>query len=434
MHLYKPFTFLSLLFVSLCAYGANEKTNVLLIIADDLGVDAISPYGIGDDLPNTPHIDALSASGVTFTNLWSTPVCNATRASLITGRYGVNNEVNTLPDHLKPIYKTIFTEISERDTSYATSLIGKWHLAKANNVNHPTSLGVGEYMGILGNGVDDYYQWLKVEDGEQDTCYEYVTSYLTDYAIDWIKEQTDNPWFMWLAYVAPHSPYHDVPEYMASSTATGKVKNQFKRMIESLDYEVGRLLDSIPEDVLSNTLVMFIGDNGTPGNVIQGFSKEQAKETLYQGGINVPFIVSGKGVTRQGEFEDALINVSDFYVTIAQLIDEEAFPENTVYDSYSFKHLLDGSEGSERTYNYMELGANDNIPEDIYTVRNDRYKLLDLGTSAYEMYDLENDFYETENLLSGDVSEELLSVKSALLSEMDAIRGFSREEESSGIL
>lgn len=402
---------------------AAEKTNVLLIIADDMGVDAINGYGVGTDLPLTPHIDSLRASGVTFTNTWATPVCAATRASLITGKYGVNNEVNTLPGNLKPKHKTIFTEISELDSEYSTSLIGKWHLAKAKNPNHPISHGVGEYMGVLGNGVDDYYNWLKVEDGVEDTCKEYVTSYLTDYAIDWIKEQS-SPWFMWLAHVSPHSPYHDVPDHMATSAGSGPA-GQYKRMIESLDYEVGRMFDSIPADVWANTVVLFLGDNGTPGNVLQGFPDKRGKQTLYQGGINVPFVVSGAGVTRQGEVEDALVNVSDFYVTIAQMIKGDAFPDNTAFDGVSFKHLLDGTAGEERSVNYMELGANATIPDDIYTVATAQYKLIDLGNNNLEMYDLVEDAMEEDDLMTRSLTVEQELAKSELVVMMDFIRGFS---------
>ncbi len=424
----------TLFFLGLFTAQAADKPNVLFIIADDMGVDAINGYGIGTDLPNTPHLDALRQRGVTFTNVWSAPVCAATRASLVTGKYGVNNGVNTLPGFLKLTQKSIFTEISERDSSYETCVVGKWHLGRKNNVNHPTAHGVGEFMGVLGNGVDDYYSWLKVENAVQDTCKDYATSYFTNYAIDWINEQADKPWLMWLAHLAPHTPYHDVPDAMATTASTGTVKNQFKRMIESLDYELGRLMDSIPEDVLANTVIMFLGDNGTPGNVIQGFAKTQAKETLYQGGINVPLIVSGKGVTREGETEDALINVSDFYVTITQLIDDSAFPENTANDGISFKHLLDGTDGPERELNYMELGANSTIPEDIYTTCNTQYKVIDRGTSGYEMYDLLNDPFETENLLEAELSADEAEIKSRLIAEMDAIRGFSRAETSDSVI
>lgn len=419
-------TILFLLLCTLFGVHAQESGNVLFIIADDMGVDAISGYGIGTDLPVTPHLDELRASGVTFTNVWATPVCAATRASLVTGEYGVNNGVNALPGYLKTTETTVFTEIAERQPDYATCVVGKWHLGRLANLEHPIKLGVGEFMGVLDNGVEDYYKWLKVEDGVQDTCFDYVTSYFTDYAIEWINEQED-PWLMWLAHVAPHIPYHTVPEEMHTSAGGTSPAVRYKTMIESLDYEIGRLLDSIPSDVLAKTTIMFLGDNGTPGNVIQGFSSDDAKGSLKQGGINVPFIASGYGVSREGEMEDALINVSDFYATITQLVDDEAYPDGVANDGMSFKHLLTQSGGSTRAFNYMELGVGDGMSEDIYTVCDAQYKLIDLASEGFVMYDLEHDIFETENLLLGNVDEEILQAKDDLLLVMDSIRGFSRE-------
>lgn len=423
LKIYFPLLFFVFYFTSTLAI---DKPNVLLIIADDMGVDAINGYNIGTDFPNTPNLDKLRESGLNFTNAWATPVCAATRASLITGKYGINNGVNTVPGVLKPTHKTVFTEIKELDPSYSTCLVGKWHLGRPVDVAHPITHGVGEYMGVLGNGVDDYNKWLKVENGMEDTCYKYVTTELTDYAIDWIAQQ-EQPWFMWLAHIAPHSPYHTVPDSLCTSTSNGSPKGDFKTMIESLDYEVGRLLASIPEEELNNTTVIFMGDNGTPGNVLQGFSNRRGKQSVYQGGINVPLFVAGKGVTRINETEEAMINVSDFYATIAQLVHSTACPSGIVNDGISFKHLLSGEAGAVRTSNYMELGANISIANDMYTMRNAQYKVLDLGNGLLEMYDLFADPLEESELISAGLTDTQLAAKSSLITEMDAIRGYSNE-------
>lgn len=245
---------------------AADKPNVLFIIADDTGVDAINGYGIGTNLPNTPNLDKLRESSLNFMNIWATPVCAATCASLLTGKYGVNNGVNTVLGVLNTTQKTIFTEINELDPDYTTCLGGKWHFGRPIDVVSLITHGVGEFMGLLGNGVDDYNKWLRIEDGVEDTCYEYVTTEFTDYAIDRIAQQ-EQPWFMWLAHVVPHSPYHTVPDSLCSSSSNGSPKGSFKTMIESLDDEVGRLLASLSEEKLNNTTIIFIGDNGTASNV-----------------------------------------------------------------------------------------------------------------------------------------------------------------------
>lgn len=408
---------------------AGDPPNILFIVGDDMGVDALKGFDIGEHLPATPNLDALRARGVTFTNVWSSPVCSATRASLLTGKYGVNNGVNSVPGILSTDHKSIFKEIKEQSNGlYRSIVVGKWHLSQ-NDPNHPIKHGADEYMGVSGAGVADYYHWEKIENGAKDLCTEYVTSYFTNHAISWIKEQT-RPWFMWLAHVAPHAPFHVPPAELYTLNGLNRNARKYMAMIESLDHELGRLLDSIPDEVLENTIVLFLGDNGTPGRFIEGFPEGRGKNTIYQGGINVPLIISGKGVSRVSEKEDALINVSDFYATISQIVNPEAFPSGNVHDSYSFKQLLKASAGNVREFNYMEMGANNNVPYDLYTTRDEQYKLLDLANGHYEFYDLALDRFELNDLLNGPLTIEQENAKKALLDKMDEIRGFSTEPVS----
>jgi arylsulfatase A-like enzyme len=419
---------LVLFFVSIVS-RADENTNILLIIADDLGVDALNGYDIGTVLPNTPNIDKLRETGLTFTNVWACPSCAPTRASMLTGKYGVNSGVNTVPGILSTNQKSIFKELTElSDSAYQSCVVGKWHNASIANIEQPYSHGAADFMGVNGAGVADYSEWTKVENHQSSTCTEYATSYFTDYAADWINQQT-KPWLMWLAHVAPHTPYHVPPADMYTSESVKTNQQKFIVMIEAMDYEIGRLLDSIPQSVLDNTIIIFIGDNGTPGNIIQGFPKPLGKNTVYQGGVNVPMIISGKGVTRINEEEDAMINVSDFYVTMAQIAQADAYPSNQVNDSYSFKHLLSGTEGTERSYNYMELGANESVSTDVYTIRDVQYKIIYDVDGKREMYDLSADPYEATNLLLGDLNDEQLAVKLDLEQQMKSINGISFEDE-----
>ncbi len=431
--MYKQSIFiLTLLFLSFSmAMRAEDQPNILLIIADDMGVDALNGYNIGSVLPNTPNIDKLRETGVTFTNVWACPSCAPTRASMLLGEYGATSGINTVPGIVKPSEKSIFKEVAElTDSAYQVCVVGKWHNGVASNIDHPYSHGADDFMGVIGAGVDDYYNWTKVEDHDTTTCTEYASSYFTDYAAEWINNQTE-PWFMWLAEVAPHTPYHVPPAELYTSEDVDSKQQKYITMIEAMDYEIGRLLDSIPEDVLDNTVILFIGDNGTPGSVIQGFSSDKGKNTVYQGGVHVPLIVSGKGVTRVNEEEDAMINVSDFYATIAQIVDAEAYPSNQVNDSYSFKHFFSDTDGTERDYNYMELGANQTVTCDEYTIRNTQYKIIYDADGNKEMFDLIADPFEESNLLDDELSDELLAIQQVLEEEMYAINGISFDDETS---
>ena len=411
------------------AIKAEEKPNILLIIADDLGIDALSAYDVGTVLPNTPNINKLRETGVTFDNVWACPACAPTRASMLTGLYGAHSGINTVPGIIAADQKTIFDEVNElTNDAYEISVVGKWHNARMNNIDHPYDLGADDFMGVNGAGVEDYYSWDKVENHASSTCTEYATSYLTDYAASWINQQT-KPWLMWFAHLAPHTPFHVPPTDLYTSENVNTNQQMFIAMIEAMDYEIGRLLDSIPQDVLDNTIIMFVGDNGTAGNILQGFPKPKGKNTVYQGGVDVPLIVSGKGVTRINERDSAMINVSDFYATIAQLVQDDAYPSKQVNDSYSFKPLLSSSDEERRTYNYMELGASDIVESDVYTMRDQQYKIIYDATGKQEMFDLEADPYESNDLLQGDLSEELEAVKLNLEQKMFDINGILFETE-----
>jgi arylsulfatase A-like enzyme len=412
-----------LLFSIIGSQSHANNPNILFIIGDDMGVDAINGFNIGIRHPKTPNLDELRASGITFTNVWAAPACAPTRASLLTGKYGLNNGVNTNPGWLSTEHKSIFKEIDEQSNGlYDNCLIGKWHLARQNDYSHPFEHGIHDFMGVINAGVEDYYKWYKYEEGKTDTCYTYASRYFTDFAIEWINSR-EKPWFLWLAHVSPHAPFHVPPEGTYSVRNPDIARRKYRAMIESLDYEIGRLLDSIPEDELENTIIIFLGDNGTPGNLISGFPENRGKLTIYQGGINVPLIISGKGVSRQNEVENALINVSDFYVTLSQIVNPDAFPSNKIYDSQSFKQLLNGSEGTNRTYNYMELGANDVVPNNQYTVRSEQFKLIDPGNGILELYDLTADTFELKNLLAATLTSEQAIAKEDLFNLMVDIRG-----------
>lgn len=429
-HIKQTLLFTLLTFLVCIGLKAEERPNILLIIADDMGVDALGAYGIGDLVPNTPHINKLRASGVSFTNTWACPSCTPTRATMLTGKYGVNSGVNTVPEVLGLDQKSIFKEVSElTDDAYASCVVGKWHISEKTDIDHPYDHGADDFMGFMDYGVADYSNWDKVEAHASATCTDYVSSYFTDYAANWINDQT-KPWFMWLAHAAPHTPFHVPPAEMYTSEDTNSRLGKFIVMIESLDYEIGRLLDSIPDNVLDNTVIIFIGDNGTPGSVLQGFTRPLGKNTVYQGGVHVPLIVSGYGVTRINEEEDAMINASDMYATIAQIAQADAYPSNKVNDSYSFKHILSDTTGTERSYNYMELGSNHSIENDVYTIRNAQYKIIYDVAGNKEMFDLSVDPFEANDLLLGTLTEEQLAIRLDLEQELYAINGIQLTDET----
>lgn len=404
--------------------NSDEMTslpNILLIIADDLGKDAISGYSEGNTKPNTPHIDGIRTSGITFNNLWVYPTCSPTRASVITGKYGYRTGVKWAGDALNNSEEILQQYIkTQTNNEYVTAVVGKWHLAdESNSTFNPESLGMDYYAGLLPGGAG-YTQWMLSEDGQNKIQNTYITEKFTDLAINWIEEQ-EKPWFMWLAYTAPHVPFHLPPTEMHSHTELPEYAEgmdalpYYHAAIEAMDYQIGRLLESMPEEERANTTIIFLGDNGTPNQVAQApYSNVTAKGSLYQGGINMPLFISGAQVLRNDE-ENSLINSTDLFATIIELTGI-TLPE--IHDSKSFKSLLSRT-SSHRDYIYseMEYGT-----RDMWTIRNDQYKIIIDANGGDEMYDLSSDPYENNNLIEGELTVGQVEAKSALEIFLSEIR------------
>lgn len=426
--------YFSLLFVILFSFACDKGNdpiepsnstppNILLIIADDIGKDAISGYEEGTIKANTPHLDALRQAGLTFNNLWVTPTCSPTRASIITGKYGYRTGVKWAGDELDQSEMVLHRYIQEETgDAYSTGLIGKWHLSDENTTSGitPESFGIDYYAGLLRGAVQSYYQWQLTENEVTTLRNEYITEVFTDLSIDWINSQS-TPWFLWLAYNAPHTPFHAPPSEMHSQGNLSAYTNgvdpvpYYMAAIEAMDFQIGRLLSEIPQDELDNTIIIFLGDNGTPIQVAQSpYSSSTAKGSLYQGGINVPMFIAGKGVDRIGE-ENNLICGTDLYSTIAELAGVN-IPE--IHDSKSFITLLT-QETSLREFQYSEM---DDGVNDAWAIGNGEYKLIVDKNGNDELYNLSIDPYEQNDLISGGLTVELEEVKAELQEELSNIR------------
>ncbi|MFK7979663.1 MAG: sulfatase-like hydrolase/transferase [Saprospiraceae bacterium] len=399
----------------------TTQPNILFIIADDMGKDATAGFSEGTIKPNTPNLNSIKDAGLTFNNFWTYPTCSPTRASIITGKYGYRTGVKFAGDVLDTSEKILQQYINEQtNNAYATAIVGKWHLAGRNSTTNLESLGMDYYAGVIAGSVSDYYDWDLSEDGASTSQTGYTTEVFTDLAIDWVNDQ-DKPWFLWLAYNAPHTPFHVPPADMHTQGNLPTYADNldgtpyYMAAIEAMDYQIGRLLANIPDTELDNTIIIFIGDNGTPGQVAQApYSRRKAKGSLYQGGVNVPMFISGKNVSRMGA-ENSLIGSTDLYSTIAALAGVD---NSTINDSKSFKNLLT-TVSPHRDFQYAELSDGEN---DLWGINNGEYKLIVNANGTEELYDLGNDPYESENLLNSTLTATQESAKVALETALGAIR------------
>ena len=394
-----------------------QSPNIVFIIADDMGWDVFGKY-IGDSAnkAKTPIIDSLATKGVAFTNFWANPECSPTRAAILTGRYGFRTSVGGVETppigYLKSTETVIHKYINDKTSNaYATALIGKWHVSLNNQLTAPESFGIQYYSGFLTGGISDYYNWTQTSNGVQSNVTTYSTTHFVNQSVDWVKKQT-KPYFLWLAFNAPHTPFHRPPlnlitdQTLSDNVATINANSSvyYLAAIEAMDKEIGRLIHSMTTAQKENTVFVIIGDNGTPAKVAKTpYSSTRVKSTLYQGGVNTPLIICGKNVSRKNQIETTLVHAPDLFVTFADI----AGTGTTAYqDGVSVKPFLSGTSSSKRTFVYSELFTSVATSNDGYTLRNDNYKLIHLTTGTEYFYKISTDPFEQTNLLLNALSSE----------------------------
>jgi len=398
------------------AREATPPPNILLIIADDMGLETLSVYGIGKDTAATPNLNALAERGMKFTNFWAQPMCSPTRATLITGRYGFRTgvraptgdgqshgpypppperpegsptevirgpELQAYIEELTPEqeakqywglpsdeYTLPMAFAANSGLGYKTAAIGKWHLADRKDgwLDHPARVGFDYFDGSMRGFPDSYFAWIQVTNGEISTRTGYGPSAKVDDALDWISKQ-DSPWFMWFALNLPHVPLHLPPVELLNTEELKQLdpygnpldnpKAYFRAMIEAMDTEIGRLLSSLDPGELANTYIIFMGDNGSDRLTISApYRPSGSKGTTYEGGVEVPLIVAGPGVPA-GSTSEGLVNSVDLFTTIMEMAGID--PTNTIpvgvrYDSISIMpYLRDPSLPSIRKWIYADF-------------------------------------------------------------------------------
>ncbi len=402
----KPIRLVTALGFTAIASSAVAQPNILLIIADDMGLDASACYSVGQQQATMPVIEALCAEGMVFENAYAAPLCSPTRASILTGQYGFRTGIGApVPrgeeDGLQEDVTSLFDVLEP--TGYATNLIGKWHLGQGGNgLNHPAHLGVPAFFGPFQGGIRDYETWTAVSGGHEVPVEGYSTRVLTDRAIEWTGAQ-DDPWFLWLAYNAPHTPFHAPPaDLLTGEVPEGNSRRNplplYNAALEAMDTEIGRLLETVPED----TVVIFVGDNGTPGQVARDlYPGRGAKGTIYEGGTHVPLIVAGPGVTASRS--DGFVYVTDLYATISAQAGAELDPGP---DAFDFGPMLAGGDSS-RDYIFVDHFSDRQTrgnPVLGWAMRVGDFKLVQPEGGAPQLFNLLEDPFEQHDLLEDGIT------------------------------
>jgi arylsulfatase A-like enzyme len=403
-----------------------SRGNVLLIIADDLGLDAHPCYALGETFSPMKNVKKLCDSGVVFDKVWSNPVCSPTRASILTGRYPHQHQIGEVvrsgaTNGLALGEWTLPMALDSHDeVQIAHANIGKWHLGGLNNggATSPNLFGWDHYEGLIQGTLESYFSYNETVNGISQAVDEYATTETVNDAIRWIGEQEES-WVLWLAFNAPHIPFHLPPSLLHSNPALvddvdviqENPRPYFRATLEALDIEIGRLLDNIDPEILAQTDIIFVGDNGTTEEVADShYPMGRGKGTVYQGGIHVPLVVAGPSVVAGGRRSNTLVNVSDLFATVLDIqgVDwRENLPEGRVVDSQSLLPVLnaEASDGDGREWIMSEIfGTYKGLGQ--RALRINDHKLIQLPEEREEMYDLSVDPFETTNLLLGELSGE----------------------------
>ena len=410
----------------------NEQPNILFILADDMGYGELSCFNPATPAP-TPNIDRIAQAGIMMTQAYASPVSSPTRSSFLTGCFPATVGVYGNHDGANPGIgpeRRCFAEVLEEE-NYKTAWFGKWHQGWDVS-NHPANNGFDRAYGFLG-GMHDYYdpcegdhyvggpfakhayifdQFSPVKEMD------YLTEELTDQFIDFVDDVDKNePFFTYLAYNAPHTPFQAPEEYVQKYIAKGydPVLATRYAMVEVLDVQVGRILDKLHSEGLDkNTLVVFMTDNGPESQKMSG-GLRGVKMTVWEGGVRVPLVACLPGVIPAGIESDAICSIADMAATFIGLAKNEE--EYNYGDGHSLIPYFKGKEGNvhdQLVFAIHLAGPLYETPDasklDLFGVRDGDWKLVvDKKRKINALYNLKEDLAERN-----DLSEQYPQIKEQL--------------------
>ncbi len=402
------------------AQDAGARPNMLVILTDDQGWGDVTAYGAKD--LKTPAIDSLVHAGMRFDNFYANcPVCSPTRAALLTGRYqelvGVPGVIRTHAQsnwgYLSPNAVLLPTPLKK--AGYHTAIIGKWHLG-LESPNTPTERGFDFFHGFLGDMMDDY--WKHTRHGRHYMRRNlkdirptgHATDLFSQWSVDYIKERgapvtgKRQPWFLFLAYNAPHFPVQPPKDWLDKVKAREKgidpTRAKLVAFIEHMDYGIGQVIQALKDTgQYDNTIIVFTSDNGGhQGSKALVGPYRGFKQDMYDGGLRVPACVVWPGKIKAGSKSDLVAATFDLYPTLCEIAGVKLDHE------IDAKSILPTLMGKQQTLNrdlfFCRREGNARYQgQDYYAMRRGDWKLVqNTPFLPYELYNLADDPAETTNL------------------------------------
>ena len=417
-------TFFFVLFVmSTSAQNNKTKPNIIYILADDLGIGDVGAYG--SDNNKTPIIDKMAKEGMLFKHSYTAPLCGPSRALILTGRYafrtgGVNQD---MVGRIKP-ENEILTPGVLKSAGYMTSMIGKWSQFSLT----PKDFGFDDYLTFRGSGVywkkDDQKTSTYFSNGSEKAFDKdvYMPDIMHDHLMNFLVKNKKNPFYIHYSLVHVHSDIQRTPDSKAGS-------DLYADNTAYMDKLVGKLLHALDSlSLRENTLIIFMGDNGTAAKyaergTIGGKQLSGKKGSMLECGSLVPTIAYLPGTIAAGKINDNLIDASDIMPTFAELAGARLHTDRII-DGKSFSSQLLGKDSNPRDWIFMELGNK-------WYVRDAKWKL----TREQELYDMSNAPFE-EKLISkqNENAESSAAYKrlKAVLEKLNPAGGILDDADGSG--
>lgn len=407
----------SLLTAALMQGSGGPPPNILVVLLDDIGRDKVHAYGVQPNCQPTPNLDGLAARGVLFRNAWAYHACSPTRAALLTGRHadrtGIGSVIRLTDGVYSPLRLTE-TTLPEALPGHTSVALGKWHLRDLGDpATHPLDSGFDAVSGYRSN---DYHSWDWNLNGTLIPRMGYYPTELAGQALAAL-ERVPEPYFVYYCPKLAHSPYHVPPQSLHTRGHPQTTWGQHEAMSESIDTIVGRILQAVD---LETTYVFVVGDNGSPGEaVLPPFHFNQAKGSVYEGGVAVPIIVAGPGVAQGVECTE-LIHVTDLFATVRELCGLSS-PVQGAEDSVSFAPLLvdplqPGGRETVFVHRFPFPGLHG---KDVRALRTKRWKIIHrVEPQEFELYDLASDPFEQNDLLASQPGPATAALRERLLAMM----------------
>lgn len=393
---------LALVFASGQFLQAANPPNVLLIMTDDQGWGDIRSHD--NPLINTPNQDLLAKQGARFDRFYVSPVCAPTRAALMTGRYSLRTGVHGVTRGFENMRAEEIT-IAEvlKSEEYATGAFGKWHNGRHYPM-HPNGQGFEEFFGFCGGHWNSYFDTNLEHNKQPVETKGYITDVLTDKAIDFIKRNQNKPFFCYVPYNAPHSPWI-VPEKYWNKYANKGLDDKARcayAMVESVDDNLGRLMKTLDDlDLSKNTIVLFLTDNGPNSKRYNGNMRGQ-KGSIHEGGIRVPLFVRYPGKIKPGTVVKQIAGHIDIFPTLLDFCDIDSAPGIPI-DGKSLVPLLTNksTENWPKRMIFTDRLFRNSIPGKeipVGSVRTDRWRAAHERNRKWSLYDMLEDPGQKKNV------------------------------------